>query len=383
MKTLTLEETVRAIRGRITAQPTATTINDVSTDSRTAGPGQLFFALRGPNFDGHDFVCEALRRGAAGAAVAQDSMGKRELSRDLPGLIWVDEPRRALGRLATYHRRQLSATVIAVTGSNGKTTVKRMIDHVLGGSRRGTASPKSFNNDVGVPLTLLAADGAHDYVVVEIGTNAPGEVRTLGRIAEPNLAVITNVGESHLEKLGSVEGVAAEKASLVGCVRPGGQAAINADDPALLRHVSRDPAIRVTRFGTGEHADLRASGVELGPAASRFRVNDRFEFELPVPGRHNVVNALAAISAARGVGLSHDEIADRLRSFRLPEMRLEVETVGHIELIFDAYNANPQSMAAALDVFARHQHTGRRVLVLGDMNELGGDSERLHRRLGE
>jgi UDP-N-acetylmuramoyl-tripeptide--D-alanyl-D-alanine ligase len=383
MKTLTLEETVRAVRGRITAQPTAATVSGVSTDSRTAAPGQLFFALRGANFDGHDFVREALRRGAAGAVVALDTMGKLNLARDVQGLIWVDEPRRALGRLATYHRRQLAATVIAVTGSNGKTTVKRMIDHVLGETRHGTSSPKSYNNDIGVPLTLLSADGTHDYVVVEIGTNAPGEVRTLGRIAEPNLAVITNVGESHLEKLVSVDGVAEEKASLLGCVRSGGHAAVNADDPALLRRLSRDPSIRVTRFGTIANADLRASDIELGPASSRFRVNDRFEFELSVPGRHNVMNALATIAAARGVGLAHDEIAGRLQSFRLPEMRLEVESIGRIELIFDAYNANPPSMAAALDVFARCEHAGRRVLVLGDMNELGAESERLHRRLGE
>lgn len=383
MKTLTLEETVRAMRGRITAQPNAATVGGVSTDSRTVERGDLFFALRGPNFDGHTFVTDVLKRGAAGAVVAADAANTNKLTRQTSGLIWVDDPRLALGRLATYHRRHVAATVVGVTGSNGKTTVKRMLDHVLSGSRRGIASPKSFNNDVGVPLTLLSADGACDYVIVEIGTNAPGEIRTLGRIAEPNFAVITNAGESHLEKLGSVDGVAEEKASLLSCVKSGGQAAVNADDAALMRHLSRDPAVRLTRFGTSQFADLRASDVELGPASSSFVINERFAFNLPVPGRHNVMNALATIAAARGMGLAHEEIAERLQTFRLPAMRLEAEDVGGVELVFDAYNANPQSMAAALDVFARNEHRGRRVLVLGDMNELGAASEALHRKLGE
>ena len=257
MITLTLDEIVNAIGARL-ADPPAISVGGVSTDSRSVAAGEVFFALTGERFDGHDFVAPALERGAAAAVVDQ---ARAEALRDgLPAaatarLIGVEDVLAALGRLAAYHRQQLSATVIAVGGSNGKTTTKSMIHHILAGRRTGRASPKSFNNAIGVPLTLLSAEAADEYLVVEIGTNAPGEVAALAALARPNIAVITSIGEEHLEGLGDLSGVAAEECSLLNAMT-GGFAAVNVDWPgtrALLpeRDLAGDD---IRRTGSGRSA---------------------------------------------------------------------------------------------------------------------------------
>ena len=204
----------------------ALSVHGVSTDSRTIRENELFFALAGPNFDGHNFVVDAFKRKAVGAVVASGRTAKTAAAvaeAGVPGaLIEVDDPLRALGRLAVYHSEQLSADVIVVVGSNGKTTTKAMIDHILGGRLTGRCNPKSFNNDIGVPLTLLSAQAADDYLVVEIGTNAPGEVAALSSLARPAMAVITCIAEEHLEGLGDLPGVAAEELSVLDHISPGG-----------------------------------------------------------------------------------------------------------------------------------------------------------------
>jgi UDP-N-acetylmuramoyl-tripeptide--D-alanyl-D-alanine ligase len=380
---LTLDEVVRAIHGRVLAPLKVGRVTGVSTDSRTIRPGDVFFAVKGPNFDGHDFAAAALDRGAVAAVVEFGAERREGLGADAGGLIRVRDTTAALGTLAAYYRKQLAATVIAVTGSNGKTTVKLMIDHVLAGSHHGRSAPRSFNNQIGVPLTLLSAEASDDYLVVEIGTNAPGEVAALGQLVEPNVAVVTNVSEAHLEGLGTLEGVVAEKLSLLKHLRPGGRAILNADCKELRAALPSERRYALTTFGHAPEADVRVTSLALDDDAVRFEVNDRFEYRLQVPGRHNVSNALAAIAVARRVGLEHAEIAPRLATFSLPPMRLESHRLGPLEVLFDGYNANPASMAAALEVLRGRTCRGRKVAVLGDMAELGRSAERLHRRLGE
>lgn len=378
MTPMRMDEAARAMNGRLSA-PTNATVTGVSTDTRTLASGDLFFALRGPNFDGHAFVRQALAGGAIGAVAADDFDAGESIER----LIRVDDPRAALGRLASAHRKQCNATVIAVTGSNGKTTTTQLIHHVLGGSLRGHAARKSFNNNIGVPLTLLSGAVDDDYIVVEVGTNAPGEIAALGRLVEPDIAVVLNAGECHLAMLGSREGVAAEKLSLLDCQAAGGRAIVNGDDDALQKQLQQRNIQRLVRFGLERDADVRGEVVATDADGCRFRVNDCDAYALRVPGRHNVYNALAAVAVADAMGIDPTVIADRLRRFALPDMRLQHEACGGVDLLFDGYNANPQSMVAAFDVIAQRPCRGRRVLILGDMFELGEASHALHRRVGE
>jgi len=407
MKTLTLEEVVTALEGTIDRPMPFGSVSGVSIDSRKVLAGDLFVAIRGERFDGHLFVGEAFSAGAMAAVVRNDyepatpdRRGKRSVDRWADAvLIRVEDTVRALGRLARYYRRSVidgSVAVVAVTGSNGKTTTKSMIAHVLGGRWKGRAAIKSFNNAIGVPLTLLSTEPSDEFVVCEVGTNAPGEIAALARLIEPEVAVITGVAEVHLEGLGSLEGVAAEKLSLLGELRPDGCAVVNADPEVVrwsLRHDRQWMPVKKVTFGKWPEADLRltdlrsipgdASGVRTPLPGLSFTVNDRFVYRLNTPGAHNAFNALAAIGVARRFGMDHDEIAARLESFELPPMRLHYERIGDLTLINDAYNANPSSVAAAVEVLLGTAAPGRRVFVLGDMRELGKVSEQRHRELAE
>ncbi|MBU0637625.1 MAG: UDP-N-acetylmuramoyl-tripeptide--D-alanyl-D-alanine ligase [Planctomycetes bacterium] len=386
---LILSEVIEAIQGRIAGEVPPTSVGGVSTDSRSVAPGELFFAVVGPRFDGHQFVAEALRRGAIGAVI--DASKTSEVARSLaaPGqpasaglLITVRDPVAALGKLAAYHRRQFAADVIAVVGSNGKTTTKAMIDHILSGRMRGRCSPKSFNNQIGVPLTLLSAQSSDEYLVVEIGTNAPGEISALAGIAQPELAVITCVGEEHLEGLGDIAGVAREECSILRTLRPGGFAAVNSDAPEIREHLA-DSAVTIATFGRDAGADLRLTHTSYESPWLRFTLNNRFEYRLRVPGAHNAVNAAGAITVARRLAFEHEEIAARLETFTPPPMRVEVLQLGKVTVINDAYNANPRSALAAFDVLESQPCRGRRIVVFGEMLELGRRSAGLHRQVAD
>ena len=381
MKAASLEEVRGAVRGRWVARGEALVATGASTDSRTCREGELFFALRGERMDGHAFLAAAAARGCVAAVVALDAEVPAEAREAFPGgLIGVADTTRALGGLAAWHRRQLGATVVAVTGSNGKTTVKRMIDHVLKRRLKGTCSPKSFNNAVGVPLTLLGVCPGDDYVVCELGTNAPGEIAALAALAEPEVAVIASVAEAHIEGLGTIERVAVEKASILHCLAPDGLGVVWADSE-LLDRAAAGHGRRLVRFGLSPAADLRLTGFEpMGPR-QRFQLNGRLWADLPLPGRHNAVNALAAIAVAQRFGLGQDEAAAALADFAGDPMRLGWIDLPGGTIINDAYNANPASLAAAVDVLA--DCTGRRrVLVAGDMCELGERAEQLHLQAG-
>lgn len=383
---LTLMEVVKALGGRMLGEAPGCSITGVSTDTREIRAGDLFFAIRGERFDGHDFVVDALKRGAAFAVVeaarysSAPAVGVGGAAIDAR-LIFVDDTVAALGRLAAFHRPLVAAPVVAVVGSNGKTTTKCMIDHVLAGSRRGRASPKSFNNAIGVPLTLLSAGSSDEYLVVEIGTNAPGEIASLAAITKPDAAVLTSIGEEHLEGLGSLAGVAAEECAVFEQLASGGAAVVNIDAPEVQ---SRLPVrgVKVVTYGARSDADLRISEVTFSAPWLRFRINDRFDYRLAAPGMHNAWNATAAIAIGRRFGLEHADITARLESFVLPAMRMETVDLDGTIFINDAYNANPASVEAALATLAAYPAEGRRMVVLGEMRELGQHSVALHRRVG-
>ncbi len=383
MRPTLMEEIRRAVHGRwLTVQAeTPVHVEGVSIDSRKARDGELFIAIRGDNHDGHDYLAKAAAAGCVAAIVAADRPVEPALAaRFVGGLLGVADTTVALGELAALHRQRLATQVIAVTGSVGKTTVKRMIDHILKRKLKGFGSPKSFNNNIGVPLTLLAAGANDDYIVCELGTNAPGEIATLTAIARPDLAVITAVGPSHLAGLGSVERIAIEKAAVLGGLSSRGVAVVTADSEELS-HAVRAYPVRAIRFGLADDAELRLTDVQTDGLALRFQINNRLWVELPLPGKHNALNALAAMATAMRLGFSETEAAEALADCEPAEMRMQAECIGPVTLINDAYNANPMSMAAAVAVLAGLA-ASRRVFVAGDMLELGEQARDYHVELG-
>jgi len=382
VKPLSLEEIREAIHGHWLSIGAPAMVSGITTDTRTAKPGELFFAIRGERFDGHMFLTQAAQTGCVSSVVCLDGEPRPEIAGQFRGgLIGVPDSTKALGDIAAANRASLTGTVVAVTGSNGKTTVKRMIEHVLSRRLSGKCSPKSYNNRIGVPLTLLSADGGDQYVICELGSSAPGEIETLAAIAQPGVAVITNVAETHLEKLVSLEKVAAEKASLLGRLLPDGLAVVWADNPILTR-LSKSYGRRAVTFGASKSADLRLTGYQSKGRAQRLQVNGREWINLPLPGTHNAMNALAAIAVAQRFGFSQSDAGEALADFTGEQMRLEWTDCGRISLINDAYNANPASMLAAAEVLS-DQAGPRRVLIAGDMGELGNQSQQLHLRTGK
>jgi UDP-N-acetylmuramoyl-tripeptide--D-alanyl-D-alanine ligase len=383
------------LAGTWLARPPANAIaTGLSHDTRTLKPGQVFLAIKGERIDGHALLEHAKRAGASLAIVDHP-----EAIGPLPaglGILRVNSTEKALLALASAYRDTLTRTVvIAVCGSNGKTTSVRLLDAALSASMRGSHSPKSFNNHLGVPLTILAASPDDAYLICEIGTNAKGEIATLASVARPDLAIITSIGREHLEKLGSIAEVAREEASVLEHVRasgstrvPGaGAGIVNADAPHLLEAVARlaSRPSSLVRFGRGERADIRLLDVRHDSSGGMtITLNDRAAFRVPLAGEHNAMNTLGAIAAARRLGLKDDAIASGLSRAKPPEMRLERSDVRGIRVINDAYNANPDSVRAALATIPDLMSgASRRVVVLGDMLELGSHSEPEHRLLGE
>lgn len=349
----------------------------ISTDSRTLTKGNLFVALTGPHFDGHDYVAQAAQHGAAAAAVT------RELDAELP-MIRVPDTRRALGQLAGHWRSQFAIPVVAVTGSNGKTTVKEMAAAIL--ARRGPvlATHGNLNNDIGVPLTLAGLAPEHQAAVIEMGANHAGEIAYLAALAEPTVAVITNAAAAHLEGFGSLQGVAQAKGEIFSGLRQGGVAVVNADDAFADQWRKTAQPHRVIDFGLTASAQVRAAWQPEGVGA---RLDISFQGDtvalcLPLPGRHNVMNALAATAVAVALGMNLGEVAAVLASMAGVRGRLQVrERRDGLRVIDDTYNANPASLHAALEVVAAMP--GECWLVLGDMAELGDEAESWHREAAQ
>lgn len=368
-----------------TARAPDSYITAVSTDTRTLPSGALFVALTGPNFDGHAFIPAARAAGARAAIIAGERVEaiRREIEADARGtdfpLLPVADPLDALQTLAAAWRSRLGASVIAVVGSNGKTTTKALIDHLLSFDLAGRCSPKSFNNAIGVPLTLLSADPDDDYLVVEIGTNAPGEVAALAQLARPDAVVLTAIGVEHLEGFGDLAGVIREETSIFAHL-PRGFAVVNIDEPQVVRSLPR-LGVEIVTVGLRRRADLFPTDTVTIDHGVEFTTNDGASFWWPMLGRHNVTNALAAIAVARRHGLADRTIARRLAGFRPPPQRCTAERFRGATIINDAYNANPDSVTAAIDTLAEWPTTGRRIAVLGEMLELGATRAAWHARV--
>jgi len=278
-------------------------IRRITTDSRDVQPGDLFFALRGPRFDGHQYAGQALAKGAVACVCDY----RFDAAIGSGPLLSVDDTLAALGRLAIHYRHvvlPVSTVVIAVTGSNGKTTTKCMIDHILSGEFKGRSSPKSFNNAIGVPLTLLSADLNDRYLVVEVGSNSPGEVAALAAMVSPNVAVITSIGEAHLEGLGDLHAVAAEKTSLLRSVRPAGFAVVNVDRPEILPSLAAAGRTRLLTFGVDQSAKLCVTRRRANLYGTAFELEGRYQVNLPMPGAHHATNAAASsVFPKRPIGI--------------------------------------------------------------------------------
>jgi UDP-N-acetylmuramoyl-tripeptide--D-alanyl-D-alanine ligase len=377
------EEFVAAVKGLPQGSIPSPSITGVSTDSRAIKPGDAFFALVGERFDGHDYVQQVVAAGAAVIVASRRDVAGLAREKGWP-VVFVDNTTAALGRLASWYRRTLPARLVAVTGSNGKTTTKTMLETVLSTIGRVISAPKSFNNNIGVPLTLLSADHTHNYIVLEMGTNHVGEIAELGSLARPDMAVICSIGPAHMEGLGGLEGVAREKTSLLEYVPATGFAAVNIDEPVLLPFL-QSARCRLLRFGTAKDAELRAERIEADATSLRFKVNGRWPVTMQMSGRHNATNALGAWAIASRLGMAPEQIVEALSQVRPPEMRLQRFQYGEVTIINDAYNANPASMAAGLQTLADVHLTGsaRRVAILADMLELGIQSQDLHGQLGQ
>ena len=392
---LPIADVLTGTGGRLASGEAIAGFTGVSIDSRTVRPGDLFVALRGARHDGHAFVGEAVARGARGLLVER---APEEIADSTDGVavVMVPDTLTALQRLATHWRQRWGGVVVGVTGSVGKTSTKELIASVLGAQRRVLASPGNYNTEVGLPLTLLALEASHQVAVVEMGMYAQGEIRQLARLARPNVGVVTNVGPSHLERLGSLERIAAAKAELVEELPPEGTAVLNADDPRVRAMATRTPA-RVVLYGVdggddGAPAGERLPGGELvracdvvshgldGLSFTLVWKGDRRPVRTALVGRHHVATALAAAGVALALGMSLEQVVQALGAAP-PGSRLRVrQTPRGATVLDDTYNASPASTAAALDVLAEAR--GRRVAVLGDMFELGSYEEEGHRLVG-
>ena len=353
----------------------------VGTDSRAVRPGQLFVALKGEHFDGHDYAEQALEQGAAGVVLEKNTA-------NLSPAIVVEDSYLALGQLAAHWRAKFAIPVVAITGSNGKTTVKEMLSAILavkaGGMASIHATVGNLNNHIGLPLTMLKLRDSHQFAVLEMGMNHLGEIAYLSDLAKPTLALINNAGTAHLGELGSRDKIAQAKGEIFAGLATNGVALINADDDYAAYWRALNAGKKIVSFGLDQAADVQASYQEKdGGYAVRLRTPaGEVAFVLPVMGVHNVRNALAASAAAYALGVFNADIATGLAGFSAVKGRLQNKMAIHgARLIDDTYNANPDSMKAAIDVLANQ--TGEKILVLGDMGELGTDAARMHREVGE
>lgn len=377
MLNLRLADVILTLNANLLRGDIDTVVHGVCADSRLAMPGDLFFALVAQR-DGHEFVADALRHGAVAAVVSKDvGVGI--------SLIQVPDTLYALGSFAKWHRLQMGKPIVGVTGSVGKTTTKEMIAAVLGRKYTVLKNEGNYNNEIGVPLTLLQMDERHDIGVLEMAMRGMGEIKRLANIALPRIAVITNIGLSHIERLGSREAIASAKAEILDDLPPDGLAILPADDEFLPLLRERRFG-RVVTFGESESADVRAENVRVhtdGCAGATVKTpRGGIELELAALGRHNIPNALAAVAVGLELGVDIEEIKASLEVFNPPSMRFNIikSPLGYT-VIDDVYNANPASMEAALRGLAAMQ--GRKIAVLGDMLELGEHAERAHLEIGE
>ncbi|MFA5362211.1 MAG: UDP-N-acetylmuramoyl-tripeptide--D-alanyl-D-alanine ligase [Candidatus Omnitrophota bacterium] len=390
----TIQELIQAVGAVAVRSGSTAAFSGISTDSRTIAPGEAFIAIKGDNFDGHEFIAEAVKRGAGCVirkrsrgeypAISQTVLGRVSSGGAPPAILEVEDTIKAYGDIARFHRRRFSAPVIAVTGSNGKTTTKEMISWLLSEKYSVLKNPGTKNNHIGLPAALLDLDENHDIIVLEIGTNHFGEVEYLARICEPNIGIITNIGQSHLEYLGNEQGVYREKSALIRELHSPGIALLNADDIFLKEEVFRNNARPfVIGFGITARVDLYSSRIARSPGMVSFRLNGKYGVSLKTAGRHNIYNALAALAAGSLFGMRFEDMSRRLSGFEFPAGRLKIRLIGGVNFIDDTYNSNPFSFRHALRALEDMACKGRKIVVMGDMLELGEFEKKFHREAGK
>ena len=380
----TLMEIAGIMGGRLHAPSPAlgrSRITGVCSDTRRIEEGNLFVAIAGERFDGHDFVPEAVRAGARASLVTDDWHARRP-DREAPDAarIVVPEVLPALQAFAGWHRRRFDLPVVAVTGSSGKTTTKNMIASVLAERYRVFKTPGNLNSQLGVSEALFSLQGDHGAAVLELGMNHAGELDRLSRMTRPSIGVITNVGPAHIEFFESIEDIARAKGEILDHLPEGGSAVLNADDPLVMKQAARSLA-RVVTFGRSAGAEVRLARARTELSGSSFTLLDGASFRINLMGEHQVMNAAVAVAVGRLSGIDDQSIARALRSVEPTPMRMEYRKAGAVHLINDAYNANPSSMKTALDALATAG--GRKLVVLGDMLELGDLGRAAHREIGK
>lgn len=376
-----VSEILKATGGRLLSGSEDIIIKGISIDSRTVKPLDAFIAIKGDKFDGHKFVEDAVNKGASCIICAPQIIDYKLQN---VAVIQVQDTTQALGDVARFHRERFDIPVITVTGSNGKTTTKEMIAHVLSKRFKVLKNIGTENNHIGLPMTLLNLSDYYDFVVLEAGTNHPGEIEYLARIANPNIAAITNVGPSHLKYLKSTESVFHEKTSLLRYLRAPAIALLNADDRWLNVALNQEnKGFQAFGFGINNNSDIKVSDMRFFEGSVWFIVNGKHKFKINTIGWHNVYNALIAIFIARLFGMEYQDIALQLSVFEFPKSRLKLLEFEKIKFIDDTYNSNPLSLRHALDVLAHMEVKGRKIFVMGDMLELGADEEFFHRQAGE
>jgi UDP-N-acetylmuramoyl-tripeptide--D-alanyl-D-alanine ligase len=381
---LSIDEIVAATGGSVVQGGREIIFRGISTDSRTVGEGNIFIALRGDKFDGHNFLSEVVEKGAAGLLVSERPGVVFPQS---PAVIRVEDTLRALGDIAASWRKKFSIPVVAITGSSGKTTTKEMLAGILNISRSVLKTEGNYNNLIGLPLTLLGMEGGHEIAIVELGTNSPGEIGRLTRIADPTVGIITNVGLAHLEGLRSPDMIREEKGDLFRCMNESATAVINADDEAVVK-VGREWSGKRITYGINGQADVMAREiVQMGAEGLRFSMHSdasTCELTMNVLGIHHVYNALAAAATALAVGADISDITNGLSSFRPVSGRMNIKKMANgAYVIDDTYNANPSSVREALISLRDLKGKGKAFVILGDMLELGEHAEAMHESTGE
>jgi len=384
MKTLTISEVIQATQGKYSGIAYDIMIKGVSTDSRKTCEDALFVPIEGPNFDGHDFIGQALAKGAA-ASLCQETKRAKVDALPVDRIIFVDDTQHALLKLAAYYRGLFSVPFVAVTGSVGKTSTKEMIAAVLMTRFNVLKTQGNLNNEIGLPLTIFQLDESHHVGVVELGMSGLGEIRRLANVVKPKVAVITHIGVTHIEKLGSKENIARAKMEILEPLSEDDIAVLNADSNELWS--AKDSIVPKTVFFGRERGDLRARNIVANDEEVRFDIWGRYgeaTFTVALPGVHNVTNALAAIAVGFEMGLSKDEIQAGLKNLKLPDMRLQLKrSFFGADIIDDAYNASPDSMKAALEYLNQRGRGKKKAAILGDMLELGDFSKSAHFEIGK
>jgi UDP-N-acetylmuramoyl-tripeptide--D-alanyl-D-alanine ligase len=376
----TIRDVLGAVKGKLLSGNPDEIMTGISTDTRKIKKGELFVAIKGGNFDGHSFILDAVAKGAGGVLVQEGGITNANFKLPDVAFISVSDSIKSLGDIGSFHRSRFNIPIIGITGSNGKTTTKEMLTAILNKKFNTLKNYGTENNNIGVPLTLMRLNVEHKMAVLEMGTNHLGEIRRLSEIARPTMAIITNIGPSHLEYLEDVDTVLKAKLEILEHMDKDGKLILNADDDGLRTIKTTSKTIW---FGFDKEADFYADKINLEPNGIDFRLNGKWDISLGVLGRHNVHNALAAIACAWDFGVSIDDIRDALKEFKVPNMRMEVKRFGDIKIINDTYNANPQSMKQAIEALRDMVTDGRKVLVAGDMLELGTFSGRFHHLVGK